>query len=327
MFLNFVLIIIFCLNIHGLSAENITAFPLEIRNQHPPFLIFLEPYPLSASVMAKGRSSVSVDVVQANSTQYKKSIRATAMIDLETTRTSIKYHFGLGRNLEAGTEISAISFTKGIGDGGITLYHKSFGFPEGNEILYNNYSFKYDIREYDKTYFKLKPSTGLGDAVFYLKYGLLDETKYSPAISTAIHLKLPTGNLDEGTGSGKPDGAFSLLLKKTFSLINFYLTVTGVSVANPFKNSLSRAGSYGSGVFTSEYKYSSSLSILIQYDYKMSPYRSSLNQLASPASIISIGLNLLVADMNVIQLSFSEDLTHNTVPNITGQFSWKKFMQ
>ena len=304
-------------------SESIAEYPLEIRNQYPPFLIFLEPYPLSPEILAKGESTLAMDIAQSNSVQYKKSVRTTAKIDLEVTRTTFRYHYGINRFLEAGFELSMISLTKGIGDSGIIGYHNALGLPNGNHDYYNMFSFQYEISEGRDQYFNLKPVTAPGDSVLFLKSRLLPESKFLPAVSLVLYAKLPTGSLKAGTGSGKADGAIGLVLKKSTSLFNFYLNLVGVGVANPFRNMQSYAGSYGYGIFTIEYKYSRTLSVLMQYDYKMSPYHSALNQLRTPASILSFGFNKILFENHVLQMSFSEDLTHYTVPDVSGQICWK----
>ena len=88
---------------------------------------------------------------------------------------------------------------------------------------------------------------GPGDLNAYLKYRLLGEGEYYPALALKPWVKFPTADEDKGLGSGKTDLGLTAVMSKSFTGFNLHLnagyTLIGAKDATDEMN-LALAGEY-----------------------------------------------------------------------------------
>lgn len=244
-------------------------------------------------------------------------------IDLEASYFYMRYNYGLTDKIEAGIQISAISYNSGIMDSFINSYHTAIGVKTGKELVPNN-KYSYNISDTTGNPISTPPRTGLGDTVLSTKWNLKKSTENGFSYALVALLKVPTGNLRYEMGSGRVDGSIGLAVKYKYNRWIGYLNLYGVGVSNPFLNSDLSLRSFVSTTVTLEYQISKALSVLAQVDGKSSAYRSYSFFLSRPQVMGSLGLNWNVRETSVLQFSFTEDITIS-VPDITGQVGWKEY--
>ncbi|MCE9501879.1 MAG: DUF3187 family protein [Leptospira sp.] len=300
--------------------------PLEVRNNFPLFLLFMNPLPESANTMQKGNFSLLQTAMQSNTSIYSSRYKPLFMqADLEVTRLSWTLNYALSDRIEIGAEIPAIYLSKGVMDSGIHAFHLALGLPDSNRGFITDYSFNFKLYDYANQLIDVKkPTIGVGDATFKSKIQILKESDFLPSLSLSPAIKAPTGKLNNGTGSGKADYGSGILLKKSFGPFSIYLNIFYIKPGEAIHSTDVALRAYTSTTFAVEYHSSETLSIILQANDLSSPYRSSDPALNGRATEFSFGFKQNLNKKTIWQLSFTEDLTHQTTPDIGFNFSLRQ---
>ncbi|MFO1520304.1 MAG: DUF3187 family protein [bacterium] len=223
------LIVFFFFARFGFAMEYYPNFgPLKTRTQNPLYLLFLSPTPESSATLEKGHFRFSVETTLSNLIERdfpKNGVNVD--MDMEVYRTALNFAYGFHPNFEAGIQLPFLSLNGGFMDGIIQGYHNLFGFPnEGrNKVPNNRYSYK--ITRGGKTLYSVSSQAfGFSDLNVYLKYQMMKEEGRRPGLSLRVSLKFPTGERDNGLGSGAPDFDFNLALEKSFKRLHSYTNLS-----------------------------------------------------------------------------------------------------
>ena len=196
--------------------------PIGIRNQMPLDLFYLQMIPDKADVIETNKWTLNADYTVSNIT-VSAFTPATSLydiqIDLEVSRITLDFRYGLRDNLEIGLELPYISLSSGYLDDVIEGIEDGVGArtPRSRERQ-GSYELDYTFKYNSEYLISMKHSTeGLGDIVLNAKYQLLKEAEcFLPDISVRTAVKFPTAEKDDLLGSGEIDYGFGLLMDRGF---------------------------------------------------------------------------------------------------------------
>jgi hypothetical protein len=156
------------------------------------------------------RNGLPFSLQEAETLHARHSQDFIAFVDADVTRLALRVALGLGENLSIAAEIPYVSFAAFRLDSAVAAFHRLFGlydeqrasFPKNQYLIVRQRPFgplEYD----DRT-----PAAGFSDAVTTLKYrGSLPN---AVAVSADLSVKAPTGDANEGRGSGSADAGLLL---------------------------------------------------------------------------------------------------------------------
>ncbi len=276
------------------------AGPMSIRNQMPLYLIFLQMAPENAGVREHKKFEINADYTVSNIT-VSAFTPATSLydiqIDLEVSRITIDFRYGLYNNLEIGLELPYISLSSGYLDGPIESIEDVIDArtPRSRERQ-GSYEFDYTFKYNNQFLIYQKHSVeGLGDIVLNSKYHLLKERSwFLPNISLRAAVKFPTAEKNDLLGSGEIDYGIGLLLDKCFFGRAFvYAGANAVMIEKPsFFSALGLEEQIFSGMLAIEYLFTKRFSLVTQVTGNTTPYPfTDTNPLDNEAYELGIGLN------------------------------------
>lgn len=179
---------------------------LEIRNSSP--IAQLYGLPAMRGARAEGwRGRFSVDV--ANSFTGDLTPSEFVFLDGETATFAYTVRRSIGDRWEAGLELPWITHSGGRFDRLIDDFHDLFGFPDGGRPLAERGQLDYVVRTSGVQHVDLRSkSSDLGDVRTWIGFELFDQAQRS--LVARLHLKLPTGDVRNLSGSGGTDVALGL---------------------------------------------------------------------------------------------------------------------
>ncbi len=236
--------------------------PITIRNQMPLYLFYLQMVPDVASVTDRGKFTINADYTVSNIT-VSTFTPVTSLyridIDLEVSRLTLDFRYGIYDDLEVGLEIPYMSLSSGYLDNFIEGIEDGLGArtPRSRERQ-GSYEFNYSFRYNNKYLIRETHSTqGLGDIVLSAKWHFLKEAWYSfwPNISLRSAIKFPAAEKEDLLGSGEIDYGIGLLLdKRIFDRFFLYAGCNVVNIERPsFFSELGLEEYIYSGMLAGEY--------------------------------------------------------------------------
>lgn len=316
--------------------------PVPIRNQMPLYLFYLQMVPDKASVIERNKFLINTDYTVSNITvsaftpstsQFVLPLYAID-IDLEVSRFTLDFRYGLYDNLEIGLEIPYISLSSGYLDNFIEGVEDGIGArtPRSRERQ-GSYNFDYSFRYNDEYLINEKDHKGgLGDIVLNAKYQLVKEAWYWlwPNVSLRAAIKFPTGSESDLVGSGEFDYGIGLLVDKTFFERFFiYLGGNAVRIKKPSVLSiLDIDEEIYSYMLAIEWFLTKRFSVVTQVSGNTTPYpESDTNPLDNDAHDWLVGVNYRLKKNSDISWNFAvaENISAASSPDVsfhTG-LNWK----
>jgi len=215
----------------GFADEYPSHGPISLVSQNPLYLLYLQPRPERARVLKAGQLRLSARGPYSNVFERQSNGSTGMMVDLdmEVFRPSFFLQWGFLPDWEFGLELPFINTNSGFLDGFIQEFHKIFGFPNSGRNLVPDGRFNYSISRNGKDLYRNNSVPFLpSDIVLNVKRVLWKESRAVPAIAGNFYLKIPTGNISRGTGSGMPDIGFNLAFEKNYKRIHGYVNLGGV---------------------------------------------------------------------------------------------------
>ncbi len=211
--------------------------PFALRSQFPLHLLFLEPTPRSARLLARGERRIAlratyenthaasdalVDLMRADDfatydgVVTRPLLEAVAagspggtayFVDGETARVVFDIAYSPAERLEVDVEIPFLIHTGGFLDSIIDEYHETFGLPDGGRPGFQvDRSVSGFVTGTTSVYVEGdRGGARPGDVVLTGRASLLRGGPRGPELSLSISAKLPTGNPDRLDGSGSAD--------------------------------------------------------------------------------------------------------------------------
>lgn len=291
--------------------------PLSNRNQFPLAIPFLYMRPESAITLAAKDLRLFFNFDYSNIVIHKKNDQEALLLDMEHLATEIRFHAGLGKGVELGVAFPFYVMYGGFLDPFISGYHDAFGFP--NEVRgqtpHNLFQYRYEVRG-TTVLDRNEGSTAVGDTTLQLKKSLVGEKKNALALRAA--LKLPTGNEEKLTGSGKTDLGVGLIASRVGERFGGYFNINYHFLGQPehldAKNFLSLMAAL-------DWRFRETLVAVFQYEVQQSLLRSQLPILARPAHQLVLGLRWRPSERYQFEWRLAEDISE-AGPDITVAFEW-----
>lgn len=289
--------------------------PIAIRNQMPLYLFYLQMAPDKAEVIEQNKASINADYTVSNVT-VSGFTPATSLydiqIDMEVSRITLDFRYGLYDNLEVGLEVPYISLSKGYLDNFVEGFEDAIGAktPRSRERQ-GSYNFNYSLIYNSQSLINKKHSIGgLGDIALNAKYQLLKEGQggFLPNLSLRGALKFPTAEKDDLLGSGEFDYGLGLLIDKVFfERLYIYGGCNVVRIQKPsFFSMLDIDQEIFSGVLAAEYFFTKKVSLVAQVTGNSTPYPSSgTNAMDNSAYEFGFGFNYRCKEKEDVVLSFA----------------------
>ena len=191
------------------------AEPLVVRNQHAMTALYGLPAPLPARLPRAGSGRAGVAIQGANFAVTEARGRFEYTLDGEVVETRIDATYGLTDRLALHGEIAFRSLSEGSLDGTIENFHDALGLPNGSrdKLPDGQLLLAYAIDGATAFHFD-RAASGIADVPLALGYQLRASDR--GALSGWLSVKLPTGSVDELTGSGAVDVALSLAGQRGF---------------------------------------------------------------------------------------------------------------
>jgi len=200
------------------AAEHDRLGPLPGRTRNPLYLMHVQPTLRRAAVLEPGASSFTVDLEHANIADRwvvpDPGGNEVTDLDLETVRLGFSARVGLPFGVELGLEVPLISLTGGWMDAGIQGWHLATGLSNGDRefVPDDRYSFRLSRPGwYLRRDVPVQLALGDVEVDATVRIRKADFDRWLPGLATRLMLKLPTGRLERGTGSGAPDMAFVVM--------------------------------------------------------------------------------------------------------------------
>lgn len=189
------------------------AEPLVVRNQHPITSLYGLPAPLAARLPTAGAGRAGLAVHWANFAATEASGRFEYTLDGEVVETRVDATFGLMDRFALHGAVAFRSLGTGTLDGTIESFHDALGLPNGSRDVLPDDQLLLAYATDGLTAFRLdRDVSGFADLPLAIGYQL--RASETGALAGWLSVKLPTGSVDDLTGSGAVDVALSLAAER-----------------------------------------------------------------------------------------------------------------
>jgi hypothetical protein len=197
------------LAILGIAGPAARAEPFNVRNQHPIATLYGLPGALPARLPQAGGGRAGVAVHWANFAVTESRGPLDYTLDGEVVETRIEATYGLADRFALHGELAFRSLGGGSLDGTIEEFHEAFGLPNGSRGLLPEDALLISYAVDGETALWLEhDASGVADVPLALGYQLHASDR--GALAGWLSVKVPTGSVEDFTGSGAVDVALSL---------------------------------------------------------------------------------------------------------------------
>ncbi|OGK10697.1 MAG: hypothetical protein A2Y63_02990 [Candidatus Riflebacteria bacterium RBG_13_59_9] len=296
--------------------------PLPTRNQHPVHLMCFNFHAERARVLSPGKSEFAFRFDGANNMVKKTEDGTIVDLDFE----GWNYQFEYRRGLDAGEVTVLVPLrdnTHGFMDNIIDSWHGFFGFKRGDRPDYPANDYRFFLRNAQGNVLNI-PSDKLGLADISLMWkaeiGGADPQR---TLSYRAALKLPTGDPDDGLGSGGADIgvglAYERLGRRWAGYANLNYIINGDTDFTGFE-----ANNVWTGCLACEYRLRPTWWVTGQINFAQYPLTTGISTLDRDSQELLFGFHKLLSKRVLFSGGFSEDIRTNTGPDfgITGELRW-----
>jgi hypothetical protein len=305
-------------------AWGVELAPFAVRNFSPPALIHGLPVAETARVNHPGQFSSRLGFDISNIATDDDRSGEKIVLDGETYVATFGLRYGLAEHLQVGIDLPWVWQSKGFLDGFIENFHDFFGMPNAdrNNMSNNNINYVYDSRDGDD--FLLDHATsGIGDVRLLGSWQWLDTEKTAANLQASI--KAPSGDADKFTGSGGWDISLALSAQRDFPLENGHASLWGGlggtwlgdgNVLQDRVENWAASGWLGAGWSPLDW-----LGLKLQLDSHSALYDSNLDEIGTPALILTLGGTLGLGEKTSLDIGVGEDLSIDASSDVTFHLS------
>ncbi len=305
---------------HGSESNPTKAHAFNTINLNPIIQIFGLPSLSNQLVGKKGTVELELEQQVANFHSQTIAQSESIKLDGETWRTSINASYVITKRAQITLSIPYLRHSAGYLDSLIYSWHDTLGLPQGGRTKETNDELDiHYLRNNEPILSQQNTASGIGDIRIKYSHSLpLDEQE----LILQSELKLPTGNVDDLTGSEGTDLSLGLMINNTQTLKNQNISFWyggAASYLEDAKSSLSEnqnntvfSGRTGLGWTINE-----SITLKAQLDAHSAMYDSETPELGDPAAMLSIGGDIHFSPRYRLELSGVEDMMTDTSPDIT----------
>ena len=203
-----------CLSLLGaILGPAAHAGPFLVRNQHPVVALFGLPTPLPARLPPPGQGNATALVNWSNFATTGREGDLGYTLDGEVVETRLVVDHALAARWALHGELAYRSLSAGSLDGPIDQWHDFFGLPNGSRTRLPEDGLLIEHSNGTGTPLHVVGDTsGLADLPLALGYQW--HASDADAVATWLSIKVPTGRVEDFTGSGALDVALSLAAER-----------------------------------------------------------------------------------------------------------------
>lgn len=287
--------------------------PLTLKNRFPMHLLFLTPRPWSAQIPEQRTlgATVAVDYAPVYFSHANDAWRF--LMDMEMTTVDLVLSYGLTPRLALRAELPLVSMNAGFLDGMLEAYHDAIGVGNyGREQRPDN-AFAYEISREERPWLKGESgSLSPADLTLSAQWQMLPRRNPRAwAASAILSLKVPSGNANQGLGSGRFDYGLYVNADRRIAPWSWYV-MAGMAFNHDPDTLGARVEARPSlSLFTGlGYQYSARTTWLIQVNSYTSPIRrTGISEVDNPSVELALGLHYQAEKNWGVEFAFGEDLT------------------
>ncbi len=298
-----------------------TDAPLRIRNIAPASGIYGEPEALGGEVLTEGYE-LTFNTQLANNFTSDANGATLAFFDGETTYLTYGFRQAIVDRWEWGVELPYVIQRGGYLDPAIDGFHDLFGFDDNGRNAAKHNQIDYYISDGNKVYVDFQNERrGWGDVRVGGGYQLLKDPGRSVAVRALV--KLPTGDVNELTGSEGTDVAAWLDYTDRELLARFRLSITaavGIMVLGDgdlLPEKQKRVAGYGH--FGLSYPLTDEWALKGQLDYHSQLINAAIDQLGGAALQGTVGATWQLNPRLWSDIAMVEDITGDSTSDVTIQ--------
>ncbi len=293
--------------------------PLQIKNQFPLFLH------LNAPVLESAVTENSFSAALSHSSVFmiKNSANWSVNLDMETTELDLRLKKIIPGFFEIGVEVPVLSLESGFMDGFLDSYHKTFGFSDYGRDKRPSNSFLYEVRRNGALVVQGKDGeVGIGDIRLTAKKEIL---RNDPVISVKAEVELPTGDANDGHGSGGIDTGLAILIDKKISGLFMSYWNAGVIFPDKLKAlqdvNLKTSFYGGAALEAAIWKH---FGILAQISFQTSPFpKMEIGTVDRIAALLTVG-GRYASGKDSLEFSLTEDPNTAGAPDVIFNLTYKR---
>ncbi|MCK4707030.1 MAG: DUF3187 family protein [Gammaproteobacteria bacterium] len=295
-----------------------SATPLQTHDLNPLTVVYGLPL-VSPARLPETRLSLSLNV--SNTINVEDKANESLYIDGETSELNLIYLFAVNEKTTLRLRLPFISHGAGSLDSFIDDFHGVFGFPEGSRPSVDNNQFLFLYQQNNIDLIRIdEANDGIGDIAIDAGYQLY--AKSDIAASLWSSLKLPTGDENLLTGSGKTDVAIWYAAENNFTpnwsrYYNIGLLLPGNSDILPDQ----QKQEVYFGTAGIEWRTTNIVTLNIQFDFHTAFYQSDTKFLGDSIQISSGG-HIKLTSNSRIEIVVIEDIQVGASPDVTFQLGF-----
>lgn len=308
---------------HADDPAPIVRGPVPSRAQQPLALTVMSFRPRRAATQAADTFGFQGSVAYSSIEEVQTTSGDEIRFDGELLQATFTGRYGLGERADLEIELPFLYASAGFLDSFVEDFHELFGLPDGGRDLQEDDQYAMELRADGTELYSLdEGELGLMDVPIFLTSSVRPEDEHGPGVALRFGVELPTGSQSSGFGNGGIDFGGGILLEK--SLARWTLTA-GADYTVPAQPDAWAATEDYSLVpvwgweFGSEYRWSSSVSLLAQFEWT-SRRTNSFEQEEIAREIFDLGVGLAwdVSSASRLMLTFHDDLVSATGPDFGG---------
>lgn len=311
------LIILFSYSIPSMADD--AKGPLSSNNIFPLFWMFLNPAPEKPFSVSKGELKLATNIDYASVFVNMSLGKWSALMDMETACVDLNMEYGITSDISVSCRVPFAYMYEGFMDGFIKNVHSGLGLPDYDRNTRPSNKFGYHLYYEEKKWFDVPSGGGyITDSTISSKYSFIRHDAFFPTdFALTYVLKLPTGDPDNGTGSGRFDQGFFILTNTALKSFNIFFNTGYILLARPETAGANIEPRNGLSIFLgSEYHLKDSVSLLAQFTF-MNPLLKApgINKFSYGEAQFDVGAIFSMNNKTNFEIAVSEDINGSTSPD------------
>lgn len=288
--------------------------PLQTTNRFPLHMLVLTPRPVNADLPKQGVFGATLAVEYSNTYFNFRNEHWDLVFDSEVFVAELSTVYGVTEKVAVRLDVPMVSMQGGFLDGFLQNYHDLIGVPNYDREDRPKNEFAYRATK-DGQLWVQGESGGLqvSDVRLSIQYAMPSMTLdgYRLGSSVMATVKVPTGDVDSGLGSGQYDFGMFLPVKWTGDRWSIYLMPGFIWIDDPQTSGVRVSSRNVSSIFAGAvFEYNEKWRWLAQLNYYSSPFeKTGLEELDGGASELAFGVQRSLSPSLYWEFAFSEDLT------------------
>lgn len=279
--------------------------PMENRNQFPLALLFVSMTPEAAESLAAGETFVGLQFDYSNVILDRELEDERIRLDLEYLRTAISLSRGIPGGMEVRATLPFYVYYGGFLDPFVSGFHEALGLPNFLRGQTDNGLVEFLYARNGSTIFQGRDSFGaVGDLSFHFKKTLVDRNGLG--LGARTELKLPTGDPETLSGSGKADLGLGLAFDRVGRRFGLYANANYHILGKPEKIP---ARNYFSFMVGFDWHFKPRLAAIFQLDHARPRLTGKLSILNEGSQQLALGVRFRYSERFVYEWRFVEDLS------------------